>query len=405
MLLKIAWRNIWRNPLRSLLLILAVGIGIWSLIFLLGFMNGMTQSYVDHAVRSRTSHIQIHDSTFLQESLVKNYVVSQPGREDFMSGQSEVLAHSKRYLINGMVSTGRSNAPIRLIGVNPRTEDQLTGLASRMVEGEYLDTEGKSSIILGRELAEKLGVSLRSKVVVQCQDVNGEIVSAAFRVKGIFSSGNGQLDAFTAYSRFTELQNILGLPEGSYHQMAFVIAEVDSSKSLAAKWSQKFTDIKIQSYLEIAPDLALYQEQLGMSQVIMTTIFMLALIFGIINTMLMAVLERIRELGMLMAIGMGRVKVFFMIVFETIFLAFLGAPLGLLLGYGTIHILHRTGIDLSRWSDALESFGMGKIVRPELSWDIIQTIIVGVVITAILASIYPALKAIRLRPVEALRKI
>jgi ABC-type antimicrobial peptide transport system permease subunit len=137
---------------------------------------------------------------------------------------------------------------------------------------------------------------------------------------------------------------------------------------------------------------------------IMTVIFMLALIFGIINTMLMAVLERMKELGMLMAVGMNKPKIFIMVVLETIFIASIGAPIGMLLGIGTVRYLNKVGINLSSWSRALEEFGMSEIVRPEVNGDTILTITIAVVITAILAAIYPALKAIKLKPVEALRK-
>ena len=121
--------------------------------------------------------------------------------------------------------------------------------------------------------------------------------------------------------------------------------------------------------------------------------------------MLMAVLERMKELGMLMAVGMNKPKIFIMVVLETIFIALIGAPIGMLLGIGTVRYLHTVGINLSNWSRALEEFGMSEIVRPEVNSDTIFTITIAVVITAILASIYPALKAIKLKPVEALRKI
>jgi ABC-type lipoprotein release transport system permease subunit len=121
--------------------------------------------------------------------------------------------------------------------------------------------------------------------------------------------------------------------------------------------------------------------------------------------MLMAVLERIRELGMLMAIGMTRLRVFLMIVWETIFVAVIGAPIGMTLGYLTIKSLNKTGIDLSMWADGLEQFGMSTIVRPELEQEVYLFIVIAIVLTALLAAIYPSLKATRLKPVEALRKI
>ena len=138
---------------------------------------------------------------------------------------------------------------------------------------------------------------------------------------------------------------------------------------------------------------------------VMIVIFMLALIFGIINTMLMAVLERMRELGMLMAIGMNKMKVFLMVCIETLMISVIGAPVGIFLGFLTIKYLNHRGISLARWSSALEEFGLSDLVRPVLDTSNYLLVALAVVITGLLASIYPSLKAIRLRPVEALRKV
>lgn len=135
-------------------------------------------------------------------------------------------------------------------------------------------------------------------------------------------------------------------------------------------------------------------------------IFMLALIFGIINTMLMAVLERVRELGMLMAVGMNKIKIFFMIVLETILLAVLGAPIGLAVGYFVTSYFNKTGINLFFFGqDSMEQFGMSTFIYPTVESQEYLNLALAVMITAVLASIYPAIKAIRLNPVESIRKV
>ncbi|MEM1124606.1 MAG: FtsX-like permease family protein, partial [Bacteroidota bacterium] len=158
-------------------------------------------------------------------------------------------------------------------------------------------------------------------------------------------------------------------------------------------------------YREISPEVQLYESQIDISSAIFTTIFMLALIFGIINTMLMAVLERNRELGMLMAVGMNKRKVFGMIVLETLFLGVFAAPIGLLLGWLTITYFGNTGIDLSAFSSSMEQFGLETQVYTELPAKYYVSLALSVLVTAILAALYPAWKAISLRPVEAIRKI
>ena len=132
---------------------------------------------------------------------------------------------------------------------------------------------------------------------------------------------------------------------------------------------------------------------------------MIALVFGILNTMLMAVLERFKELGMLMAVGMARIKVFGMVLLETIFIGILGAPIGLLLGWSTMFYYTQVGIDLSAYSEGLESFGYSSILYPYIENSTYWTIAVAVIITAFVGAIYPAWKAVKLKPVEALHKI
>jgi ABC-type lipoprotein release transport system permease subunit len=212
-------------------------------------------------------------------------------------------------------------------------------------------------------------------------------------------------DELYVYAQIDDLRRLTDVPLTGAHEIAMLVHDFDQTDIVAAGLQQNLPQWKVETYKQISPDLELFNSQIRINMIIMTVIFMLALIFGIINTMLMAVLERMKELGMLMAVGMNKLKVFTMVVLETIFIALIGAPIGMLLGHFTTVYLNRVGIDLSRWSKALEEFGMSDTVRPNLNTETFLTIVVAVVITAILASIYPALKAIRLKPVEALRKI
>jgi ABC-type lipoprotein release transport system permease subunit len=259
--------------------------------------------------------------------------------------------------------------------------------------------------VLSSTIADKLKTALRKKVVVTFQNTDLDITTGAFRVAGIFDTGNKLVDEIQAYVRIGDLLPLTDLPEGSGHEIAVLLHHMDSTESLQKKMLDEFPDLLVRTFREIAPDLDLYDSQIQISVIIMTIIIMLALIFGIINTMLMAVLERVRELGMLMAIGMTRIRIFLMIVWETLFLAIIGAPVGMFIGYLTIEGLQIRGIDLSIWSKGLAQFGMSPILYPELGSESYVFIAISVVITALLGSIYPSVKAIRLRPVEALRKI
>ena len=174
---------------------------------------------------------------------------------------------------------------------------------------------------------------------------------------------------------------------------------------MARKIQSNFKNDKVESWEEISPALVFMEQMMASMLKILIVIIMSALAFGIVNTMLMAVLERIRELGMLMALGMERSKVFLMIMFETIYLSTVGGPVGLMVGFATVSYLGKTGIDLTDYSEGLEAIGYNSILYPTLQpMDYFQ-IVIGVVLTAFLASIYPAWKAIKLKPIDALHTV
>ncbi|MCB0637413.1 MAG: ABC transporter permease, partial [Lewinella sp.] len=264
--------------------------------------------------------------------------------------------------------------------------------------------EARNPILLSRDLAEKLGVHLRSKVVLTFQDLDGNITAGAFRIAGLFELGNNYLNEGVVYVLRKDINRLLGA-EGIAHETALFLHRIDDIDGVQQEAQELFPDLKVETYREISPDVELYEGQIQASATIFMVIIMLALLFGIINTMLMAVLERYRELGMLMSIGMNKGRVFSMIVLETLMLALVALVPGLLLGWGSVAWMSSTGIDLSAFAGGMKEFGMSQVVYPELQTEIYIQLALAVGLTAIIGALYPAWKAIRLRPVEAIRKI
>lgn len=402
---KIAWRNVWRNKGRTFVVIGAVTLGIWALIFLLGFVRGTINGYIQDAIKQETSHLQIHHPAFLQDREIQYAIPQADSLASVFASFPQSLAVSSRILVNAMISTAHGVRGLQINGVYPEQERKVTGIDQKIVEGSFFSEDGTNEIVISKRIAEKLNTDLRKKIVVTFQNTHYEIMTAAFRVTGIFESGNKRIDESMAFTRASDMLPLTGLPEDAAHEIAVLLSNIDSTETMQNRFMAMQPEMEIRTFREISPDLDLFDSQIRINMVIMTVIIMLALIFGIVNTMLMAVLERIRELGMLMAIGMTRIRLFIMIVWETVFVAVIGAPVGMLFGYLTIRALHRTGIDLSMWAKGLEQFGMSTIVRPELEQETYALIALAIFITALVASIYPSLKATRLKPVEALRKI
>ncbi len=406
----LAWRNLWRNPTRTLVLIGAIALGVWAALFMTGFATGMIKSYINNAIDQVTSHVQIHHPKYALDQDVR-FTLDQPEKYLARIQENEaVKAAAVRTLANGMISSAKGARGIKVKGIDPADEAALTGLDQRIVEGTFLEGKRKNEILISRSMAEKLRAKIRTKLVLNLQDLQGEITPAAFRVVGIFHTGNKPFDEAHVFVSRKDLNLLLthtgevtaGVDEIG-HEIAILLQ--DASQADQVKADLQGAGGKVETYREISPDLELYESQMSFVSIIYLSIIMLALTFGIVNTMLMAVLERIRELGMLMGIGMNKAKVFFMIMLEAIFLGLVAAPAGLLLGISTIYFLGKYGLDLSMYSDSLEMYGMSSIVYFDVPMKVYWQIPVFVGGTAILAALYPAYKAISLRPVEAIRKL
>lgn len=412
MLLKIAWRNIWRSKVRSLVVILSIAVGVWALAFILSFSVGMVAGYIDNAIRDQWSHIQVHHPKFPDDKLAAFYIPNIHALLDTLQAQPAVQSIAPRTISTGMISSSRSARGLDIIGVYPEWEAATTHLDQKIVEGDYFSADHKSEILISKRTADKLKVGLRNRVVLTFQNLDGTITSAAFRVAGLFSSGNMLYDESRVFVKANTFQPLLLSnvdtsisPDQLIHEVAIFLHHTEDMPAVVERLHRQFPDLLVQDYRKLSPDVELYESQIQLSNTIMITIFMVALIFGIINTMLMAVLERYRELGMLMAIGMNKQRVFGMIVLETLMLGLVAAPVGLALGWTTVYALEDTGLDLSAFSKGLERFGIDSVIYPVIDPGLYLQLAVAVFITALLASIYPAMKAIRLRPVEALQKV
>ncbi|MEL7118562.1 MAG: FtsX-like permease family protein [Bacteroidota bacterium] len=400
-----AWRNIWRNPTRSGVVIVAIALGIWAAIFMTGFATGMMNSYINGAISTVVGHIQIHHPDFNKDQEVK-FQLDQPNAiANYINGFEQVEAYSMRTLVNGMVASSNGTRGIQIQGIDAEAENVVRQLEKKVIDGTYFTDGKRNPILVSQKLAEKLKLKIRSKVVLTFQDVEGEIVSAAFRVQGIFDTKNNLFDESKIFVKRVDLNRLLNFPESAAHEIGVILKDNKDVKLLKPQWDAHFKTAVAEPYYEVSPDLELYESQMSTVSQIYLTIILLALIFGIINTMLMSILERFRELGMLMAIGMNKLKVFGMIVMETFLLSFAGVPLGLLLGWLTITYFGTRGMNLSAFSESLQMYGMSDFIYFQVDAATYYNVPLMVAITAIIASIYPALKAIRLKPVEAIRKI
>ncbi len=403
MILAVAWRNIWRSKTRSLVILIAICLGLASGIFYMAFYKGMVDQRINTAIKTEASHIQIHHKNYLDNPDKKFLIENTDSVLEVIHSVPGVKAVSSRSIINTMIQSPTTGSGVKVTGIIPEDEKQVTNLYSKLIEGSYFEEGKRNPIVIGKKLADKLKVKLKSKVVITFQDMDGNMTGGAFKIEGIFETANTTFDENCVFVRKTDLSRVMAMNPNSSHEIAVLLENNEDLQPVNPTLQSKFPELDVKTWREIMPEVSLVEKSFGLTMVIFIGIILLALLFGIINTMLMAVLERTKELGMLMAIGMNKFRVFMMILLETVMLSLFGGICGILLGWILNLYYGAKGIDLGTWSTAYKSMGFDTLVYTKLSLSISMEIAVMVIITGILASIYPAIKALKLKPAEAIR--
>ena len=380
-------------------------IGLWVGAFVMAYVFGMMDQRFKDAVENEVSHFQIHHPGFDRDNEPQFILSNGPLLLEEIQNDPRTKAASGRVITFGMAASANASTGGKFNGIQSDDENNVTGLQDKLTQGDYLAADSKNKVLISERLAKKLKVKLRSKIVLTTQDRSGSIVAGAFRVIGLYETYNTTYDDTNLFVRAEDLATLINIP-GQFHEIATLLQQPETLDNFTEQIAANNPQVLVEQWKDLAPELGLMIDSFDQYMIIFLIIILLALSFGIINTMLMAVLERVREIGMLMAIGMNRIRLFGMIALETAMLVLIASPFGLLLAYLTISYLGETGMDLSgMYQEGYASYGFKSFIYPKLENIYYLRILIMVVITALLASIYPAVTAIRLNPVSAIRKI
>lgn len=414
LLVKIGWRNLWRNPRSTLLTALALGLGLTLLLISLGLLDGSHEQMVSNGVRFGAGHVVIqaqgYQDTGSQELMLPDQVVSTT--QEFL--HTEAMKHvvrgvSPRLLASGLLSSAANAVSVSMMGVIPQEEQAVSLISHRIVEGTYLKDGKQSGVVIGAELARKLQAKIGAKVVLMTQAVTqpdteamdttgGAMQSTLLRVTGVFRTGIQAVDAHLIHLSLPEAQALLGAP-GRISQVAVLLEREGDSLMVAQGLRKQLAGVLVEilPWRESMPRMAqlfLLDEAFNY---VMNGVVLAMVGLGILNTILMRVLERRYEFGLCSALGLRPVQLAVMLIGESLALTAISLSLGLVLGLGVHYYFATSGLDL-RWffqSSFPSAFVFGPIIYSRLTLGRIAWSVCIVFAMATVISLYPALKAAR----------
>ena len=387
-----------------MIVMISVAIGIIAALLMDTLSRGMMVQMLENQIGSHVSHIQIHRKGFRADPVIQNFLPDPQRVQTAVSRLGEIGFWTERVITYGLLSSAESSSGITLVGIDPTREADVTTIKNSVVAGRYLSGE-RNEIVIGRKLAEKLNVTMGDKVVDMATSIDGSVASDVFRVVGLYETFSSEFDKVFAYVDLAHMQDMLGL-RSNVSEVALLVRDRDQLDRVKEELRHELGEsYEVLSYPEILPFLVLQLDIFEESMYIFYLIIGIALIFGIINTMLMSVFERITEFGVLKAIGMGSRLLVTMVVLEALLLGVLGTVAGFIIGYGIYLPLSQSGVDLSMFAESLKSIGSGSVIYPVLTFSGAINALVIIPLVAVLGAIYPAAKAARLQPIEAIRHV
>ncbi len=402
MLSLIAWRNILRNKRRSFILILSIMVGVIALVLTDAFSIGMMQQMLTNQIGTDAGYIQIHSKGYHDDPTLKNSIENTAPVRAALSHDSTTVSFSERLRVFGLISSASNSSGVSIVGIVPREEERITTVHKYIVKGTYL-TDKPDDIIISTATAEKLKVGIGDKVVIMASRIGGSVGAEACRVVGLFETFDSGFDQTHVYIPLETARKMLG---AAGRVSEFVVNPIDPKQtdSISRQLRSRLpSDMEVLTYKQMLPLLVMQIQLYDQMIYIFYAIIAIALIFGIINTMLMAVMERTHEFGVDMAIGMSNKRIVTMILTEAFYLGAVGTVVGLAISLAINIPLSHSGWNLAAFSQSLKSVGIGTKIYPVVGASTVLNAAIIIPIATVIGAIYPAMRAIKLQPVEAIR--
>jgi len=400
LLTTLAWRNLWRYPRRTTIILVAIAIGVWSMVSISALMRGMIEQQINNAIHNLVAHIQIHAPGYLDDPVIEHSMAPPNDKLLNLLDKNNISAWATRVRVPAVVNSERESMGVTLVGIDPQGEQGLSFIADAVTEGRYLNGIDDKGIILGRKLAERLETRLGKRVVLMGQNQANEIAERGFRVVGIFDTKMENTETQFVFISRQIAQNMLGMRD-NISELVVLSQDREQLDSLLQKLRAAVPKLDVQAWQTIIPLIMLVANVSEGFLLIWYFVVFIAMAFGLVNTLLMAIFERTREIGLFQALGMKPRWIVGQILFESSFLLLIGLTLGNLMGWLTL-ILTADGLDFSQYAAGYEMAGLSSLIYPVLNMSDIVIANLLIISLGLIASLYPAWRAARSVPVKAI---
>jgi putative ABC transport system permease protein len=405
-----AWRNLWRNPRRTILTIGAITFASLLLVFMLSFQFGSYDTMINTSVKIQTGHLQIQLDEYQGKNSIR-LVVSDPEKIAALVDKiPQVMAYTFRAQTFSLISSEQRTYGVSVTGIDPEHEADVSSLKSLIRQGEFLSGANTDQALVGKLLARNLRVKVGDELSVVGQGRDGSIAATVVKVKGIFSSGIDELDRASIYIPLNTFQEVYSM-QGAVHEVVVIADSLSDVEKIKYAIQSDLASLNLKERLivldwnELMPGLRQSIEMDLISGLIFYLLLLLVVAFSILNTFLMAIFERTREFGVMMAIGTTPGRLTKVLLIESMTLTFVGVVAGIFIG-SLITIYFQThGIDFSGASELLSQFGISGRMYPKLSLLSAVSGPLAVLIITFFTALYPSIKVRRMRPVEAMRAV
>jgi ABC-type lipoprotein release transport system permease subunit len=403
-LFRLAWRNLWRNHRRTIIMLGAIGVGVWAMIFMTALTRGMVDQMITDSVGVLPGHVQMHHPDYRDDPSVANRISFSDAdlKEKFDAAGFEAWA--SRVRVPAIITSERESRGVTLLGVDPATESEISFFDYEEVDGRFLDDAADKGIVIGAELADTLETEIGKRVVLMSQDPDNEIADRGFRIIGLYSASTKAVEESYAFIGKTTAQKMLHI-DGATTEVVFLGDDYRNVEPIYDAVTSAVDDsVSVRRWYEIDTYLGTMMNVMDGFVLIWVVVIFMALSFGLVNTLVMAVFERVREIGLMLALGMKPGSILGQIIIESMLLMILGLAVGNFLAWATVTPLE-SGIDVSIVSEGMEMWGAASVLYPKLyASDMILANVV-VLVLGFLASLSPAWRASRYEPVEAITKV